>query len=78
MIGIRFVHSSERVSSSFSFVLPVVLYINVFLLCLVITWLLQHQPEDRPTALELSQSPLLPQRLEDEYFKSALKLMSMS
>jgi translation initiation factor 2-alpha kinase 4 len=45
---------------------------------LVITWILQHQPDDRPTALELSQSPLLPQRLEDEYFKSALKLMSSS
>lgn len=42
---------------------------------LVITWLLQHDPEKRPTALELSQSPLLPERLEDEYFKNALRLM---
>ncbi|GLB36853.1 putative anticodon binding domain of tRNAs [Lyophyllum shimeji] len=42
----------------------------------IITWLLQHRPDDRPTALELSQSPLLPQRLEDEYFKGALSLMT--
>ena len=42
----------------------------------VITWLLKHRPEDRPTALELSQSSLLPQRVEDEYFKGALELMS--
>ncbi|KAG6864912.1 hypothetical protein C0991_006441 [Blastosporella zonata] len=44
----------------------------------VITWLLQHRPEDRPTASELSQSPLLPSRIEDEYFKGALNLMSLS
>jgi eukaryotic translation initiation factor 2-alpha kinase 4 len=49
-----------------------------FLLRLVIRRLLKHKPDDRPTALELSQSSLLPQRLEDEYFKSALKLMSSS
>ncbi|SJL11916.1 uncharacterized protein ARMOST_15330 [Armillaria ostoyae] len=42
----------------------------------IITWLLQHEPDDRPTALELSQSPLLPSRLEDEYFKGALKMMT--
>lgn len=42
----------------------------------VITLLLQHDPSDRPTALELSQSPLLPPRLEDEYFKGALRMMS--
>lgn len=41
----------------------------------IITWLLQHNPNDRPTALELSQSPLLPPRMEDEYFKNALKMM---
>lgn len=44
----------------------------------VITWLLQHNPSDRPTALELSQSSLLPPRMEDEYFKSALKMMGES
>jgi eukaryotic translation initiation factor 2-alpha kinase 4 len=43
---------------------------------LVITWLLKHNPDERPTALELSQSSLLPPRLEDEYFKGALKMMS--
>ncbi|TFY68401.1 hypothetical protein EVJ58_g1031 [Rhodofomes roseus] len=42
----------------------------------IITWLLQHKPNDRPTALELSQSSLLPPRWEDEYFKGALKLMT--
>lgn len=42
----------------------------------VITWLLKHNPDERPTALELSQSSLLPPRLEDEYFKGALKMMS--
>ncbi|KII86233.1 hypothetical protein PLICRDRAFT_114396 [Plicaturopsis crispa FD-325 SS-3] len=42
----------------------------------LIHWLLQHNPDDRPTAGELSQSPLLPQRLADGYFKSALKMMT--
>ncbi|KAA1478685.1 Serine/threonine-protein kinase [Dentipellis sp. KUC8613] len=42
----------------------------------IITWLLQHDPAHRPTALELSQSNLMPPRLEDEYFKGALKMMS--
>lgn len=42
---------------------------------IVINWLLQHNPDDRPSAVELSQSSLLPPRLEDEYFKAALKMM---
>jgi translation initiation factor 2-alpha kinase 4 len=46
-----------------------------FQLYVVITWLLQHDTAKRPTALELSQSSLLPPRLEDEYFKGALQLM---
>ncbi|KAF7297638.1 hypothetical protein MKEN_01386800 [Mycena kentingensis (nom. inval.)] len=41
----------------------------------IITSLLSHDPDTRPTALELSQSPLLPARLEDEYFKGALGMM---
>ncbi|KAJ6593628.1 kinase-like domain-containing protein [Mycena capillaripes] len=41
----------------------------------IITRLLDHDPDTRPTALELSQSPLLPARIEDEYFKSALGMM---
>lgn len=45
---------------------------------IVITCLLDHDPDTRPTALELSQSPLLPARLEDEYFKGALGMMGMS
>jgi eukaryotic translation initiation factor 2-alpha kinase 4 len=42
----------------------------------VIEWLLQHDPGKRPSALELSQSSLLPPRIEDEYFKGALRMMS--
>lgn len=42
----------------------------------VITWLLQHDTNERPSAIELSQSPLLPPRLEDEYFRGALRMMS--
>jgi translation initiation factor 2-alpha kinase 4 len=44
-------------------------------MALVITWLLQHDPNDRPTALELSESSLMPPKLEDESFKGALNLM---
>lgn len=42
----------------------------------IIKWLLRHEPDERPTALELSQSSLLPQRLEEEYFKGALRMMT--
>ncbi|KAK2467467.1 hypothetical protein APHAL10511_000322 [Amanita phalloides] len=42
----------------------------------IITSLLQHNPDDRPTAAELSQSQLLPPKVEDEYFKGALKLIA--
>ncbi|KAL0961127.1 hypothetical protein HGRIS_006101 [Hohenbuehelia grisea] len=42
----------------------------------IITWLLNHDPRKRPTALELSQSPLMPPRLEEEYFKGALRMMT--
>ena len=45
---------------------------------LVITWLLQHDPEKRPTAIQLSQSPLLPSRVEDEYVMGALNMIGMS
>ena len=38
--------------------------------------MLKHNADERPTALELSQSSLLPPRLEDEYFRGALKMMS--
>lgn len=44
----------------------------------VITWLLHHDPAERPTAVELSKSNLLPPRLEDEYFKDALQMMGAS
>lgn len=44
----------------------------------VIEWLLQHKPANRPTALELSQSPLMPPRIEDEYFRGALNMMGAS
>lgn len=42
----------------------------------IIIWLLQHNPDRRPTALQLLQSPLLPARVEDEYFKKALDMMA--
>ena len=50
-------------------------FFNLSFTIAVITLLLQHEPDKRPTALELSQSPLLPSRLEDEYFKGALGMM---
>jgi len=43
----------------------------------VISSLLRHDPAERPTALELSQSSLLPPRVEDEYFRGALRMMSL-
>ncbi|KAG2126151.1 kinase-like domain-containing protein [Suillus cothurnatus] len=42
----------------------------------IIAALLRHDPTERPNALELSQSPLLPPRVEDEYFKGALRMMT--
>ena len=47
-------------------------------MCAVITWLLQHDPDDRPDAVELSQSKLLPPRVEEEYLKDALEMMGKS
>jgi translation initiation factor 2-alpha kinase 4 len=41
----------------------------------IVTWLLQHEPSKRPTALELSQSDLVPARIEDENIKSALSMI---
>lgn len=42
----------------------------------IITWLLQHDPANRPTAAELFQSSLLPQQMEDAYFREASRLMT--
>ena len=42
----------------------------------IITALLQHDPAKRPTASELFHSPLLPQQMEDAYFREASRLMS--
>ncbi|KDQ55382.1 hypothetical protein JAAARDRAFT_37399 [Jaapia argillacea MUCL 33604] len=42
----------------------------------IISSLLQHDPNARPSALELSQSPLLPPRMEDESFKGVIQMMS--
>ena len=42
----------------------------------IISWLLQHDPAKRPSALELLQSTLLPPKLEDEYMKDALRTIS--
>ncbi|KAJ3791814.1 hypothetical protein GGU11DRAFT_812660 [Lentinula aff. detonsa] len=35
----------------------------------IITWLLQHELDQRPSAIELSQTPLMPPRMEDEYLR---------
>ncbi|KZS96040.1 Serine/threonine-protein kinase [Sistotremastrum niveocremeum HHB9708] len=42
----------------------------------IIQWLLQHDVDKRPSALELSQSSLLPPRLQDESLKEALQMIS--
>ncbi|KAI0696604.1 hypothetical protein BC835DRAFT_1341525 [Cytidiella melzeri] len=44
----------------------------------IITWLLQHDPSKRPTAVELSESPLLPPKVEDEHFKNTLGMIVKS
>ena len=41
----------------------------------VITMLLQHDVGERPSASDLSQSPLLPPRIEDESLRAALNVM---
>ena len=41
----------------------------------VITSLLQHDPVQRPSALELSHSPLLPPLLQDDSFKRSLDMI---
>lgn len=43
---------------------------------IVITSLLQHDVSLRPTAQQLASSGLLPSRIEDEYFRDALSVMS--
>ncbi|VDB92332.1 unnamed protein product [Peniophora sp. CBMAI 1063] len=42
----------------------------------IITWLVQHDPDKRPTALELLRSSLMPYNVEEEHFKGALRLMT--
>eukprot|EP00742_Colponemidia_sp_Colp-10_P012155 GILJ01013604.1.p1 GENE.GILJ01013604.1~~GILJ01013604.1.p1 ORF type:complete len:1303 (+),score=222.06 GILJ01013604.1:389-3910(+) len=42
----------------------------------IIRWLLQEDPRNRPTALELLQSDLLPPKMEDEYMKDALRTIA--
>ena len=39
----------------------------------VIRWLLNHDPKQRPTSLQLLQSRYIPPKLEDEYIKDALR-----
>lgn len=41
----------------------------------VIISLLTHDPTNRPSAVQLSQSPLLPHLLQDENFQRALKMI---
>ncbi|EJD34852.1 kinase-like protein [Auricularia subglabra TFB-10046 SS5] len=42
----------------------------------IIAALLQHDPDRRPSALELSQSELLPPRVADEFFNETLRVMT--
>jgi len=42
----------------------------------IIRWLLQEDPQQRPSALELLQSDLLPPKMEDEYMKDALRTIA--
>ncbi|KAF8527423.1 hypothetical protein BU17DRAFT_81573 [Hysterangium stoloniferum] len=42
----------------------------------VITSLLQHDVDARPTAQQLSRSDLLPPKVQDEYFRDALSVMT--
>lgn len=42
----------------------------------VITSLLQHDIDKRPSAQELSESDLLPPKVQEEYFRNALHVMS--
>jgi hypothetical protein len=54
-------------------------YVDAFLLkfaLAVITLVLQHEHDKRRTVLELSQSPFLPSRLEDEYIVRSFRLNS--
>lgn len=44
--------------------------------CQIIRWLLQGHPDDRPSALELLRSDLLPPKMEDEYMKDALRTIA--
>ncbi|KAI0083455.1 hypothetical protein BDY19DRAFT_998561 [Irpex rosettiformis] len=44
----------------------------------IITWLLQHDPAGRPSARELSESPLMPPKVEDEHFKNTLAMIVKS
>ena len=46
-----------------------------FTVVIVIEWLLKHDPDERPSAIQLSQSPLLPPRVEDEYVMGALNMI---
>lgn len=41
----------------------------------IIQSLLQHNPDDRPSASKLVQSKLLPERMEEDNMKEALRLM---
>jgi translation initiation factor 2-alpha kinase 4 len=39
--------------------------------------LLEHDPDKRPSALQLSTNEYLPETLEDEYVKEALPIIGM-
>lgn len=43
----------------------------------IIELLLEHDPEKRPSALQLRMNELLPETLEDEYVKEALPMIGI-
>jgi translation initiation factor 2-alpha kinase 4 len=77
----RFNTGAERVAVLQQLRLPEIIFPDDFGRAVqkkIITSLLQHDPSKRPSAAELFQSSLLPQQMEDAYFREASRLMSES
>ncbi|KAF5321443.1 hypothetical protein D9619_000083 [Psilocybe cf. subviscida] len=74
-MNFRFYTGSERIAALEDLRKPSIIFPPTWEVSLI-TWLLQHEPDKRPSAFELSNSSLLPTRLEDECYKNALRLMA--
>ena len=42
----------------------------------IIKWLIQRDPELRPSSIQILSNDLLPQKIEDDYLKDAIKIIS--